>query len=57
MDGEQRVRHRVLVCDECAQESDDRARGWLAFLAHGEEESEQVVVMCPVCAHKEQLTD
>lgn len=39
----------VLECIECLAQSED-GRGWKAYL---HEESLEVCVYCPVCAHRE----
>ncbi len=39
----------VLECIECLAQSED-GRGWKAYL---NEESLEVCVYCPVCAHRE----
>jgi hypothetical protein len=45
----------MLVCLECGCSSDERAKGWTAFLAEDPdgEESPFIGVFCPVCAASE----
>ena len=46
----------VLVCAECVKVSDERADGWRAYVAGGEDqEPVEVVVLCPGCVEREQL--
>jgi hypothetical protein len=44
-----------ICCKECGGRSDERAKGWRAFLACDLREDEQpfVVTFCPDCAERE----
>jgi hypothetical protein len=45
----------MLRCEECATEATSQveAHGWRAYLTVAEDESEEVVVLCPDCAKRE----
>jgi hypothetical protein len=42
-----------LLCDVCRQESDDRAKGWLAFQGREDDDNVCVAVFCPGCLARE----
>jgi hypothetical protein len=44
-----------LLCEECLEESDEQARGWVALLAEDVDglEPMSVAVFCPECARVE----
>jgi hypothetical protein len=45
-----------LRCEECAQVSDEAARGWRTFLAPDPDDGEgapMLATYCPVCADRE----
>ena len=48
----------TIVCCECGDESEGKARGWHAYLFHqpdlpSERIVEEVVIYCPACASRE----
>lgn len=45
----------TLVCEQCLEESEQEARGWIALLAEGVHglEPMSVAVFCPECARVE----
>lgn len=51
---ELQVATRRLVCIECETESDERARGWRAYVGGGFDGDEvEVGTYCPACADAE----
>jgi hypothetical protein len=51
---ELQVATRRLVCVECQTESDERARGWRAYVGGGFDGDEvEVGTYCPPCAEDE----
>lgn len=43
----------ALICAECAEASDEIARGWEAHLAVGDDGDDELVIFCPFCAARE----
>ncbi|HEX5247801.1 MAG TPA: hypothetical protein VFW41_11800 [Gaiellaceae bacterium] len=45
----------MLQCEECGSEADERAVGWCAYLAGGDEDepTEEVAIFCAACAVRE----
>ena len=42
-----------LICAECGRVSDEKARGWRAYLAGDFHEPDETLVFCPDCARRE----
>jgi hypothetical protein len=47
----------TIVCAECGDESEGKARGWRAYLFHQQSTAselvEEVAIYCPACAARE----
>lgn len=41
--------NETLVCTECGAESSATADGWRALLGTNDDDTEEVVVLCPTC--------
>ena len=48
-----RLTTRLMRCDQCGAESDERARGWRAMLGLEDDDTVVTVVLCPVCAERD----